>query len=249
MAFPSTTLELPCITHATPRRAHHAIVRCSSFAAAAAPARSTAIATTTSMAPVASTTTSSQRAASGSAASVASVWRKVQGDGDWAGMLSPPHPALRREAARYGEMVAACYAALDDDPSSPRHMNCRFPKRRMLRDAGAGDAGYDVTRYIYSSPSRSARASWVGYVAELALDFVDLADLGSMHDLASYVASLREEEEVLADAVPNAGGGLLAMAMGFAAAGGGIGGGALPQWQWKDAAMAVGGLVRSAGLI
>ncbi|BAS79918.1 Os02g0633000 [Oryza sativa Japonica Group] len=83
---------------------------------------------------------------------------------------SPLHPLLRGEVARYGELVGACYAALED-PSSPRYMNCKYGKLRMLEDAGAG---YEVTRYIYSSPdaavpgmevSTSGRASWAGYVA------------------------------------------------------------------------------------
>uniref|UniRef100_A0A0E0IYW3 Fungal lipase-type domain-containing protein n=1 Tax=Oryza nivara TaxID=4536 RepID=A0A0E0IYW3_ORYNI len=83
-------------------------------------------------------------------------------------MLAPLYPVLRGEVARYGELVGACYAALEEDPSLPRYMNCKYGKLRMLEDAGAG---YEVMRYIYSSSdaavpgmeaSNSGRASWAG---------------------------------------------------------------------------------------
>ncbi|EEE55823.1 hypothetical protein OsJ_04429 [Oryza sativa Japonica Group] len=177
MAFTPTTLELPstmppaaaaaaATRHRHARPAGH--LRCAADAVSTAPAERTAarvIAT--------SSRTASASAASGS---VARVWRKVQGSGDWDGMLSPLHPVLRGEVARYGELVGACYAALEEDPSSPRYMNCKYGKLRMLEDAGVAGAGYEVTQYIYSSPdaavpgmeaSTSGRASWVGYVAEL----------------------------------------------------------------------------------
>ncbi|BAD82102.1 putative DAD1 [Oryza sativa Japonica Group] len=175
MAFTPTTLELPstmppaaaaaaATRHRHARPAGH--LRCAADAVSTAPAERTAarvIAT--------SSRTASASAASGS---VARVWRKVQGSGDWDGMLSPLHPVLRGEVARYGELVGACYAALEEDPSSPRYMNCKYGKLRMLEDAGVAGAGYEVTQYIYSSPdaavpgmeaSTSGRASWVGYVA------------------------------------------------------------------------------------
>uniref|UniRef100_A0A0D3EXG0 Phospholipase A1 n=1 Tax=Oryza barthii TaxID=65489 RepID=A0A0D3EXG0_9ORYZ len=279
MAFTPTTLELPstmppaaaaaaATRHRHARPAGH--LRCAADAVSTAPAERTAarvIAT--------SSRTASASAASGS---VARVWRKVQGSGDWDGMLSPLHPVLRGEVARYGELVGACYAALEEDPSSPRYMNCKYGKLRMLEDAGVAGAGYEVTRYIYSSPdaavpgmeaSTSGRASWVGYVAvstdettrrlgrrdvlvsfrgtvtpaewmanlrsslELALDFVNLGDLASVHDLGSYVASLREEVVTDAEAAT---GGVLAMAMELVGR----------QWQSKDAAR---GMVQSTGLI
>uniref|UniRef100_A0A0E0F5L0 Fungal lipase-type domain-containing protein n=1 Tax=Oryza meridionalis TaxID=40149 RepID=A0A0E0F5L0_9ORYZ len=83
-------------------------------------------------------------------------------------MLAPLYPVLRGEVARYGELVGACYAALEEDPSLPRYVNFKYGKLRMLEDAGAG---YEVTRYIYSSSdaavpgmeaSNSGRASWAG---------------------------------------------------------------------------------------
>jgi hypothetical protein len=113
------------------------------------------------------------------AASVASMWRQVQGSDDWAGLLEPLHPVVRDEVARYGDLVDACYAALDTDPSSRRYMCCKHGKERVLQQAAGGGAdagrGYEVTRYIYATPDvtrgpssasvSSNSSSWVGYVA------------------------------------------------------------------------------------
>ncbi|XP_006645181.2 phospholipase A1 EG1, chloroplastic/mitochondrial-like [Oryza brachyantha] len=181
MAFTSTSLELPCTmlpaTATTRRHARLGTVRCTA-AAATASAVATSLspaAERSAWAPVTRTSTSRAAPASTSGSVVARVWRKIQGSGDWDGMLEPLHPLLRGEVARYGELVGACYAALEEDPSSARYMNCKYGKRRMLEDAGvAGAPGYEVTRYIYSSSdaavpgveaSTSGRASWVGYVA------------------------------------------------------------------------------------
>ncbi|CAL5034660.1 unnamed protein product [Urochloa decumbens] len=108
---------------------------------------------------------------------VAAMWRQVHGSGDWDGLLRPLHPVLRGEVARYGALVGACYDALDMDRSSPGYMRCKHRKDRMLHEAfsgaGAGAAGYEVTRYIYAAPDVAvvppvvppAAAAWVGYVA------------------------------------------------------------------------------------
>ncbi|CAO1946916.1 unnamed protein product [Urochloa humidicola] len=105
-------------------------------------------------------------------ASVASMWRQVQGSHDWDGLLQPLHPVVRDEVARYGELVGACYKVLDVDPSSSRHMCCKYGKETVLEEAGMAGAGYEVTRYIYATPdvtgppsTSGRRSSWVGYVA------------------------------------------------------------------------------------
>ncbi|KAL6616548.1 hypothetical protein ACP70R_038818 [Stipagrostis hirtigluma subsp. patula] len=106
------------------------------------------------------------RTSSPGAASVASMWRQVQGSDDWDGLLEPLHPVVRDEAARYGELVGACYKVLDVDPSSPRYMCCKHGKERVLEEAGVASAGYEVTRYIYATPDvGGGRAGWVGFVA------------------------------------------------------------------------------------
>ncbi|CAN6242071.1 unnamed protein product [Urochloa humidicola] len=115
------------------------------------------------------------------ATTVATMWSQVHRSGDWDGLLRPLHPVLRREVARYGALVGACYDALDMDRSSPRYMRCKHPEDRILHEAlaasagGGGPAGYEVTRYIYASPGVSVppvvlvggaeAAPWVGYVA------------------------------------------------------------------------------------
>ncbi|AQK98939.1 phospholipase A1 EG1, chloroplastic/mitochondrial [Zea mays] len=107
-------------------------------------------------------------------ASVANMWRQVQGSHDWDGLLQPLQPVVRDEVARYGELVGACYKVLDVDPSSARYMCCKHAKERVLEEAGMAGAGYEVTRYIYATPDVAGpstsgrghgRASWVGYVA------------------------------------------------------------------------------------
>lgn len=98
------------------------------------------------------------------------MWRQVQGCSDWAGLLD--HAVVRGEVARYGELVDACYKAFDLDPSSRRHLNCKYGKERMLEAVGMAGAGYEVTKYIYAAPdvsvpmeSSSAASRWIGYVA------------------------------------------------------------------------------------
>ncbi|KAG2602629.1 phospholipase A1 EG1, chloroplastic/mitochondrial-like [Panicum virgatum] len=112
------------------------------------------------------------RACARRTASVASMWRQVQGSHDWDGLLQPLHPVVRDEVARYGELVGACYKVLDADPSSARHMCCKYGKESVLEEAGVAGAGYEVTRYIYATPdvagppsTSGRRSSWVGYVA------------------------------------------------------------------------------------
>jgi hypothetical protein len=103
---------------------------------------------------------------------LASMWREIQGAGDWAGMVEPLHPLLRAEIVRYGELVAATYKAFDLDTSSKRYLNCKYGKARMLEAVGMASAGYDVTRYIYAAPDIALPGAtgpcpsrWIGYVA------------------------------------------------------------------------------------
>ncbi|KAL5220754.1 hypothetical protein ABZP36_025467 [Zizania latifolia] len=71
---------------------------------------------------------------------------------------------------------------------------------------------------------------------ELALDFVRFSDLGSVHDLGAYVASLKGEAAAGEVSTTNAQAGVIAKAMEFIE-------------RQRDAAMRVGGLVLSTGLI
>ncbi|KAK3166240.1 hypothetical protein QOZ80_1AG0043240 [Eleusine coracana subsp. coracana] len=140
---------------------HRRVARCAAVATA-----------TTACAPI--DAAAPRRPATGrtTTASVASMWRQVQGCDDWAGLLD--HPVLRGELARYGELVDACYKAFDLEPTSKRHLNCKYGKERMLQEVGMAGAGYEITRYIYAAPdvtvptmepSTSGRGRWIGYVA------------------------------------------------------------------------------------
>ncbi|XP_042439982.1 phospholipase A1 EG1, chloroplastic/mitochondrial-like [Zingiber officinale] len=103
------------------------------------------------------------------------VWKEME---DWeaVGAAPPLQPLLREGIARYGELVAACYKALDLDPSSDRYLNCKYGKKSMLRGVGMADSGYYVTKYIYAAPhfrlpiaARSC-SPWIGYVAVSSSD-------------------------------------------------------------------------------
>uniref|UniRef100_K3ZP51 Phospholipase A1 EG1, chloroplastic/mitochondrial n=1 Tax=Setaria italica TaxID=4555 RepID=K3ZP51_SETIT len=104
---------------------------------------------------------------------LASMWREIQGGGDWAGLVEPLHPLLRAEIVRYGELVASTYKAFDLDAGSKRYLNCKYGKTRMLEAVGMAGAGYAVTRYIYAAPDvalpgaagRPCPSRWIGYVA------------------------------------------------------------------------------------
>ncbi|KAG6515263.1 phospholipase A1 EG1, chloroplastic/mitochondrial-like [Zingiber officinale] len=103
---------------------------------------------------------------------LASMWRKIQGADDWAGLVEPLNPVLRDEVVRYGELVTACYEAFDLDPTSPRFLKCKHGKARLLHESGLGSAGYEITRYIYATPPEivgrgggGGGGRWIGYVA------------------------------------------------------------------------------------
>ncbi|KAJ8478095.1 hypothetical protein OPV22_021822 [Ensete ventricosum] len=130
---------------------------------------------------------------------LASVWRKIHGADDWSGLVDPLSPLLREEIVRYGELVAACYKAFDVDPSSPRHLNCKYGKRRMLREVGLGSSGYEITKYVYATPGvevpmqagvRCGR--WIGYVAVSSDD--DTRRFGRRDVLVSFRGTVTATE-------------------------------------------------------
>jgi len=89
---------------------------------------------------------------------------------------------------------------------------------------------------------RPWRASCYTHVGvELPLDFIRVGDLASVHDLGTYVALLKSGGDKQAAAPPD--GGVLAKVMEFV---GRRRAGAVP---WQDAALQMGGLVQTLGLI
>ncbi|OIT38816.1 galactolipase dongle, chloroplastic [Nicotiana attenuata] len=123
------------------------------------------------------TTDSSSSSGSSNTERLASMWREVQGSNNWENLVDPLDSLLREEIIRYGEFVAACYDAFDLDPNSKRYLNCKYGKKRMLREVGLGDSGYQVTKYIYATPDinvwsiggnnigSSSCGRWIGYIA------------------------------------------------------------------------------------
>uniref|UniRef100_A0A0D3HKT6 Fungal lipase-type domain-containing protein n=1 Tax=Oryza barthii TaxID=65489 RepID=A0A0D3HKT6_9ORYZ len=103
---------------------------------------------------------------------LASVWREVQGERDWEGMVEGTaeeelHPLLRGEIVRYGELVAATYKAFDLDAASKRYLNCKYGKARMLDEVGMAGAGYTVTRYIYATANADVHGKLLSEVTRL----------------------------------------------------------------------------------
>lgn len=103
---------------------------------------------------------------------LSSVWREIQGSGNWEHLVDPLNPLLRSEIIRYGEFVSACYKSFDFDPKSKRYLNCKYGKKSMLSSTGMASSGYEVTKYIYATPDiavpmqpGACRARWIGYVA------------------------------------------------------------------------------------
>ncbi|XP_047315250.1 phospholipase A1-Ialpha2, chloroplastic-like [Impatiens glandulifera] len=101
---------------------------------------------------------------------ITKMWRQVHNSTNWEQMVHPSlDPLLRQEIIRYGDLVIACYKTFDLDPSSKRHLNCKYGKKTMMEEVGLGNLGYDVTKYIYATPdvniSTSCESRWIGYVA------------------------------------------------------------------------------------
>lgn len=111
---------------------------------------------------------------------ISGVWRDLHGAADWAGLLDPLHPFLRREIVKYGEFAQATYDAFDFDPLSEFCGSCRYNRHKLLQELGLAQNGYRVTKYIYAlSPVDgpdwfesskigevwSRDSNWMGFVA------------------------------------------------------------------------------------
>ncbi|XP_075487893.1 phospholipase A(1) DAD1, chloroplastic-like [Primulina tabacum] len=123
---------------------------------------------------------------------------EFQGIKNWEGLLDPLDDGLRDEILRYGEFVEAAYRCFEFDTSSPVYATCRYPKRTMLSDCGAGVAGYRVTKSLHAtcgvnlpnwteriSGWVSTQSSWIGYVA-VCNDKAEIARLGRRDVVIAY---------------------------------------------------------------
>lgn len=113
---------------------------------------------------------------------LSNIWRQIQGESNWEGMLEHPiDPVLRSELIRYGEFAQICYDAFDYDKHSIYCGSCKYNRMKLLEKMDKGDCGYTVTKYLYATSKldlpkffrKSDRAkarwsgdsNWMGYVA------------------------------------------------------------------------------------
>ncbi|KAL5208707.1 hypothetical protein ABZP36_033142 [Zizania latifolia] len=101
---------------------------------------------------------------------IAPRWRRLHGEGGWAGLLDPLDSDLRRELLRYGDFVQAAYQAFHSLPTaSARHRGLMLP-----------DRSYRPTRSLFATSALSMppwakrpntpewltqQSNWIGYVA------------------------------------------------------------------------------------
>ncbi|XP_057837824.2 phospholipase A1-Igamma2, chloroplastic-like [Cryptomeria japonica] len=107
---------------------------------------------------------------------VCDMWRDIQGDNHWNGLLDPINPLLKAEVLRYGDFAQQCYDSFDNTPSSTYYGNCKRSKSSLgqrLDFLNCG-RGYQVTKYIYANTSlldsifgeeSSEGVAWIGYIA------------------------------------------------------------------------------------
>ncbi|KAI3439148.1 Lipase_3 domain-containing protein, partial [Psidium guajava] len=111
---------------------------------------------------------------------ISNEWREIHGMSDWENLLDPLHPWLRGEIIKYGEFAQATYDAFDFDSFSEYCGSCRYNKRKLFRELGLSQNGYEVTEYIYAmshveiprwlersrlADTWSKDSNWIGYVA------------------------------------------------------------------------------------
>ncbi|RLN23926.1 galactolipase DONGLE, chloroplastic-like [Panicum miliaceum] len=160
-----------------------------------------------------------------------------------------PKPCRARVA------VAAAATVTVFSFGGPRVGNAAFKDRcnelgvKVLRVANVRDPVTMLPGAILNEGTRGLLAAWGGdrYThvgVELALDFLRLRDPGSVHDLGTYVSSIKAETSGKApNAAADGRGGVLAKAMEF------VEGQRAAASAWKEAALQMGGLVQTLGLI
>ena len=107
------------------------------------------------------------------------VWREIQGENNWEGLLDPMDPILRKEIIRYGELAQACYDSFDFDPHSKYCGTCKYHPSHFFKKLFMED-GYTISRYLYATSNInlpkffkksnissvwSPYANWMGYIA------------------------------------------------------------------------------------
>jgi len=127
------------------------------------------------------------------------VWREIQGENNWEGLLDPMDPVLRKEIIRYGELAQACYDSFDFDQNSKYCGTCKYHPSHFFEKLYMGD-GYTISRYLYATSNInlpkffkkskissvwSPYANWMGYIAvstnEEEIKRLGRRDIGMYH--------------------------------------------------------------------
>ncbi|KAL3653360.1 Phospholipase A1-Igamma3, chloroplastic [Castilleja foliolosa] len=145
------------------------------------------------------------------------IWREIQGQNNWEGLLGPINSHLRREIIRYGEMAQACYDSFDFDANSKYCGTCKYQGTQFFQRLGMADRGYTLTRFLYATSninlpnffhkSRlssiwSQHANWMGYVA-VATDEAEVQRLGrrdiviAWRGTVTYLEWIHDLEDIL----------------------------------------------------
>ena len=78
------------------------------------------------------------------------IWREIQGENDWEGLIDPMNSHLRLEVLRYGEFAQACYDSFDFDPHSKYCGSCKYTTSEFFDKLEMAHHGYDICRYVIS---------------------------------------------------------------------------------------------------
>ncbi|GMI74231.1 DAD1-like seeding establishment-related lipase [Hibiscus trionum] len=94
--------------------------------------------------------------------SIASRWRELSGENNWAGLLQPLDPDLRRYIIHYSQRTAAVGDLFNRNTDEPDASKEEFFSKACLVKGNPYE--YDVTHFLYAG-SDDVEPSWFGYVA------------------------------------------------------------------------------------
>lgn len=103
----------------------------------------------------------------------ADMWKDIQGENYWKGLLDPMNPVLQKEILRYGDFAELCYDAFDIKLSTNDLGGCKYGLDKLFesceRARHSCSAGYEVTKYLYAETDALGRPTeqsvWIGFIA------------------------------------------------------------------------------------
>lgn len=102
------------------------------------------------------------------------MWKDIQGENCWKGLLDPMNPVFKKEILRYGDLAELCYDAFDIKLSTNDLGGCKYSLDKLFesceRPAGHScSAGYEVTKYLYAETDALGtpieQSVWIGFIA------------------------------------------------------------------------------------